>query len=179
VGFLPEEFERLRNRTEGLHFVGWRSGRKDTENNIHSVWFQIKFLEASLVHNVIERDMRGFVGHALAENILDPKNILYELSFANPAKAHLGPSVIERKQAAAPPKQSVLVSNLLQIDSLVHLQSAGVHDYDPSVDCCKVDSVPRQQAVVWRFHRDFNSLRRSIQANGITLAKACGPNFTI
>src|SRR2546425_967104 len=120
MGFLPEESERLRSRTESLQLVGWRRGGKDTENSIHSVWFQIKFLEASLVHNVIERDMRGLVCHALAENILDPKNILYELSFANPAKAHPGPSVIERKQAAAPTKQSVLVPNLLQIDSLVH-----------------------------------------------------------
>src|SRR2546428_4678533 len=121
MGFLPEESERLRSRTESLQLVGSRRGGKDTENNIHSVWFQIKFLEASLVHNVIERDMRGPHHHALAENILDPENILHEFSFANPGKAHPNSSIIERKQAAAPTKQSVLVPNFLQIDSLVHL----------------------------------------------------------
>ena len=101
----------------------WRvwQRRKYAENGVHSVCFEVEFLQAPHSYYVVQRYMRRLFTHAFAKSVLNPKHIFLETSLTNPREPDPHLAAIERKKTTAPAKQRLLAVDWVQINDSLHL----------------------------------------------------------
>src|SRR5438067_6445178 len=92
-----------------------RNGRKNTEDHVHTMTFQIEFRNVFSVHDVVESDMCGAFRHAFAHQPAKPKHVFVKLCLPYAGESDPTVPVINRQNAAAPSQDQVLPVNLLEI----------------------------------------------------------------
>ena len=139
------------------------NSRENAEDDIHFVRFQIKSLKTAFLHNVIEADVSGFSAHPLAEDILDPKNVLFELGITNPREPYPYLAFSHRQQPATPTEESLLPIDLFQINGFIHFQGVPICDNYSPIHRSEIDSIATDQTIMGRLYRDIDPLGTTIR----------------